>query len=234
MAMMFQIYLRDKLVDQTPSAKRTILDIRNILSNIVPSSTELQTINSTRQGFIVTYSNDSQVNFIFNPAIIEQLRANNLTADLANGTQLLRKVVISGLTNDIYSKENTDILQEFEQNNPAKILLISKFETPQSKEKYLFVTLASKGDRDLIIGNGSINLFQSNFPVHQTRPKKQNTNFGPHQAPRSSFTPSAQRLGQALSSASNWGGYRHTKPNHHSRNQHSHYSSAFETSDFEN
>ena len=80
MAMMFQIYLRDKLVDQTPSAKRTILDIRNILSNIVPSSTELQVINSTRQGFIVTYSNDSQVNFDFNPAIIEQLRANNLTA----------------------------------------------------------------------------------------------------------------------------------------------------------
>ena len=133
----------------------------------------------------------------------------------------------------ISTPKKIDILQEFEQNNPAKILLISKFETPQSKEKYLFVTLASKGDRDLIIGKGSINLFQSNFPVHQTRPKKQNTNFGPHQAPRSSFTPSAQRLGQALSSASNWGGYRHTQPNHHSRNQHSHYSSAFGTSDFE-
>ena len=94
----------------------------------------------------------------------------------------------------ISTPKKIDILQEFEQNNPAKILLISKFETPQSKEKYLFVTLASKGDRDLIIGKGSINLFQSNFPVHQTRPKNQNTNFGPHQTPRVLFHPQCPKI----------------------------------------
>ena len=206
MAAKFQIYLRDELVNRSNyTAQRKVQEIQDILRNIDPSSTLPQKINPTNQGFIVTYTNDSDVNFIFNPTNISLLKNQKLTSELARETQNLRQVVISGLTDEIYSKPDTDIVQEIDQNNHSKVLLLSRFDSRRYNKKYLFVTLDSKVARDQIIDKGNIDLFQSNLSVHPLRPKQRSVNSFTHYPPQTYITRSAQGQGQALSSASYWG-----------------------------
>ena len=84
MAAEYQIYLRDDLVDQNHSTdKRMTPEITELLNNIVPTTIVFKRIHQTKQGFIVTYSKDSDVNYIFDPLIINRLKEKNLTATLS-------------------------------------------------------------------------------------------------------------------------------------------------------
>ena len=75
MAAEYQIYLRDDLVDQNHSTdKRMTPEITELLNNIVPTTIVFKRIHQTKQGFIVTYSKDSDVNYIFDPLIINRLK----------------------------------------------------------------------------------------------------------------------------------------------------------------
>ena len=92
MAAKFQIYLRDDLVNRSNyTAKRKVQEIQPILRNIDHSSTLPQKIHPTNQGFMVTYTNDSDVNFIFNPTNISLLKNQNLISEHARETHNLRQ-----------------------------------------------------------------------------------------------------------------------------------------------
>ena len=144
MAAKFQIFLRDELVNTSNhTAKRNEQEIQDILRNI-DSSPLPQRINPTYQGFMITYANDPDVNFIFNPTNINLLKNKNLTPELARETHNSRQIVISGLTGDFYSKPDTDIVQEIDQNLNSKVLLISRFDSLCYNKKNFFVTLDSR------------------------------------------------------------------------------------------
>ena len=223
MAATFQIHLRDELVNRSNhTAKRNEQEIQDILRNI-DSSPLPQRINPTYQGFMITYANDPDVNFIFNPTNINLLKNKNLTPELAREMHNSRQVVISGLTEDIYSKPDTDIVQEIDQNLNSKVLLISRFDSLRNNKKYFFVTLDSKVARDQIIDRGNIELFQSNLSVQPPRPKPRVTNPYTHYPPLTYINRSAQDKGQALSSTSHWGNSHRNPPqgpisNHPRRN----------------
>ena len=104
MAEEFQIYLRDSLINSLNTlARRKIPEIHAILTEIAPEIV-IKRINPTNQGFIITYNNDLDINFIFDTVKIGKLSDNSLVAVLASDTQVNRQCVITGLTNDIFSK----------------------------------------------------------------------------------------------------------------------------------
>ena len=203
MAFEYQIYLRDELAVSTNSpTKRKVQEIRDILSNIDSSPSAPNRINPSYQGFFVTYQNDKDLNFIFESATVNLLKNNNLISELARKTHLLRQVVISGVTNEIFSKSDNEILQELNQHNNSKVLLLSRFESPYYSKRYLFATLDSKVARDQIIDIGHIDLFQSKLSVHPPHTRQRAVNSVSHNPSRTYITPSAQRQDQALSSSS--------------------------------
>ena len=90
MAEEFQVYLRDSLVTNNITlAKRKFSDIDAILTKITPEIV-FKRINPTNQGFIVTYNNDIDINFIFDTVRIGKLSDNSLVAELASDTQVNR------------------------------------------------------------------------------------------------------------------------------------------------
>ena len=243
MAATSQIYLRDELVNRSNlTAKRNEQEIQDILRNI-NSSTVPQKINPTYQGFLITYANDSDVNFIFNTTNINLLKNKNLTAELAKETHKLRQFVITGVTEEIYSKSDTDIVQELDQNHNSKVLLLSRFDSLSYNKKYLFVTLDSKVARDQIIDKGNIDLFRSNLSVQPPRPKRRVANSYAHYPPPTNITRSAQGEHRALSSTSDWGNYyrnhqqgpnsNHTGRNHTYQNHPSHFKAYSETNEID-
>ena len=239
MAFEYQIYLRDELAVSTNSpTKRKVQEIRDILSNIDSSPSAPNRINPSYQGFFVTYQNDKDLNFIFESATVNLLKNNNLISELARKTHLLRQVVISGVTNEIFSKSDNEILQELNQHNNSKVLLLSRFESPYYSKRYLFATLDSKVARDQIIDIGHIDLFQSKLSVHPPHTRQRAVNSVSHNPSRTYITPSAQRQGQALSSTSYWGSSdkSHTQGSqsiHPGRNHPSDFEVASETNDID-
>ena len=239
MALEYQIYLRDELAVSTNSpTKRKVQEIRDILSNIDSSPSAPNRINPSYQGFFVTYQNDKDLNFIFESATVNLLKNNNLISELARKTHLLRQVVISGVTNEIFSKSDNEILQELNQHNNSKVLLLSRFESPQYSKRYLFATLDSKVARDQIIDIGHIDLFQTKLSVHPPHTRQRAVNSVSHNHSRTYITPSAQRQGQALSSTSYWGSSdkNHTQGSqsiHPGRNHPSDFEVASETNDID-
>lgn len=193
MASEFQIYLRDELVNTNNNVvKRQISEIQDILNDITPNTTITKT-NPTNQGFIVSYNNDSDINFIFNSNNIRTLKDKHLSAELSSTTQAHRQVVISGLSNDIHSKSLTEIQIEIQQKNSINILLLSKYESQFNHKRYLFITLDSKVVKDQTIEKGTINIFEKHFSVHKSHSKPRATTSRPHLAPLSQGTPGAQQ-----------------------------------------
>ena len=96
MAVEFQIYLHDET--SSSNARRSIEVIKEILINTDPSSSEPQWVKITNKGYIASYVNDSNINFIFNPDSIDKLHSNHLKPELTSETLLLRQVVITKVT----------------------------------------------------------------------------------------------------------------------------------------
>ena len=86
MAVRFQIYIRDDLVDQDHyNDRRTETEISELLKTIVPTTTFTR-VHQTRQGFIVTFDNYSDLNHFYEPSIINSLKEKHLAASLASET----------------------------------------------------------------------------------------------------------------------------------------------------
>ena len=183
MAVRFQIYIRDVLVDQDHyNDRRTETEISELLKTIVPTTTFTR-VHQTRQGFIVTFNNDSDLNLFYEPLIINSLKEKHLAASLASETQELRQAVFLGLTNEVYSKPNTDLETEIVQKIavPCKILHLHKYRS------YLFITFDSCSVTEDIISKGSIDLFSTDCTVQKPLPKRKPTHHQTHQHQRTNL-----------------------------------------------
>ena len=92
MAVEFQIYLHDCLIQTNSNVRRPIQEIKDTLIEVDPDSNEPQRIITTHKGYIASYSNEEHINFIFIPDNIEKLNGKHLKAQLTNETQLHRQV----------------------------------------------------------------------------------------------------------------------------------------------
>ena len=188
MAAEYQIYLRDDLVNQNHSTnKRMTPEITEQINNIVPPNIVSKRIHQTNQGFIVTYSNDSDINYIFDPLIIDSLKEKNLSATLASDTQVHRQAVVSGLSNNIYSKTNAELVIEIEQRIPGKILHLHKYKSNKNYKCYIFITFDSCALNEQTIVKGSINLFETNCLVQKPLPKQPSTYHQTRQHQQTNF-----------------------------------------------
>ena len=183
MAEKFQIYLKDTLtIDNTP-AKRTIQEIRVILTDIAPGIVIFRII-PTPQGFIVSYLNDLDINFIFDTVKFDKLIENSLVASLSNDTQLKRDCVITGLTNDIFNKSVAELILNINQNPNINVVLLSKHDSEHNNRKYFFITLDSKLNKEQVIANGTLNIFESSYTVLESYSKRKPTYHRPRSTPQ--------------------------------------------------
>ena len=102
---------------------------------------------------------------------------------LASETQVNRQCVITGLTNDIFSKTNAEIISDININSHINVVLFSKHESPHNNIKYFFITLDSKIQKDQTIEKGTVDIFQSNFTVLETHRSKKTTYNRPRSPP---------------------------------------------------
>ena len=136
MAVEFQIYLHDET--SSSNARRSIQVIKEILINTDPSSSEPQWVKITNKGYIASYANDSNINFIFNQNNIDQLHSNHLKPELTSETQLLRQVLITEVTPEIYAKPPADIIGEVDRISSVKILKLSTYSSSPQQQKVYF------------------------------------------------------------------------------------------------
>ena len=203
MAVEFQIYLHDET--SSSNARRSIQVIKEILINTDPSSTEPQWVKITNKGYIASYANDSNINFIFNRVIIDQLHSNHLKPELTSETQLLRQVLIPEVTPEIYAKPPADIIGEVDRISSVKILKLSTYSSPHNSKKYIFATIDSKDSKEQFVNTGSIELFGNNFTVLPTRSKRRTAASSSNHPAQNIATPSVQRSGQGFTPTNNWG-----------------------------
>ena len=204
MAVEFQIYLHDCLIQTNSNVRRPIQEIKDTLIEIDPDSNEPQRIITTNKGYIASYSNEEHINFIFIPDNIEKLNGKHLKAELTSETQLHRQVVITGVTQEICSKQHSDIIQEIRRTIPVNILQLSVYESLHNNNRYIFVTVDTKETKDQLLTNGTVVLYDTNYSVLPTRSKQRTTNSGSHNPARNVINHSAQRAGQAPPQLNNW------------------------------
>ena len=85
MAVEFQIYLHDvQTVSENHNIGHSIPEIKDILIDVEPYSIEPQWIKITPKGYIASYSNNSHINFIFNPGNIKKFNRYHLKAELSS------------------------------------------------------------------------------------------------------------------------------------------------------
>ena len=200
MATNYQIYLRDILAERNnTSSKRTIPVIQQIIYDTATTNFDIQRINPTELGYLITHNTDKELNYIFNPVIIDKLKNLNLKAELGNPIKKLREIVISEIPDYIYFKTTAELSQNIETKNPFKVLTLSKHISPSNKKQYLFITVDSIEARDQTIIKGSIILFDKHLTAqkaYQQRSKHRSTTHT-YQPQRFYTNNSAQGRGQA-------------------------------------
>ncbi|CAL4166907.1 unnamed protein product [Meganyctiphanes norvegica] len=164
---MSQVYLRDLIVPNDyngQTTKRTIEDLRTILTEIMPTISPI-TIAEKRLGFLVSYSADTDINHLFKPASISKLREKQMTIRLSYASQLDREILILKTPNIIYIKPTPQLTAEIQQSNKISILHLEKFCSEKSKKNYIKITLFSKQEKINVLNNGVLHIFQECLPV---------------------------------------------------------------------
>ncbi|CAL4160951.1 unnamed protein product [Meganyctiphanes norvegica] len=132
---MSQIYLRDLTVPNDydrQTTKRTIEDLRTILTEILPTISPIN-IDEKRLGFLLTYITDTDINHFFKPATISKLREKQMATRLSYASQLDREILILKTPNILYIKPNHQLTAEIQQRNNVSILHLEKFCSEKSK-----------------------------------------------------------------------------------------------------
>ncbi|CAL4129128.1 unnamed protein product [Meganyctiphanes norvegica] len=164
---MSQIYLRDLTVPNdydSQTTKRTIEDLRTILTEILPTISPIN-IDEKRLGFLLTYITDTDINHFFKPATISKLREKQMTTRLSYASQLDREILILKTPNILYIKPNHQLTAEIKQRNNVSILHLEKFCSEKSKKNYIKITLNSKQEKVKVLNNGVLHIFQECLPV---------------------------------------------------------------------
>ena len=116
------------------TAPRTADDIKTLISHII----QKQPSNCTKvsqKGFIVSFTEDKDINCIFTPENQRLLQAKNLKAELAKKTAISREAFLRNTPSYIYNKTDSQILSEIQTKNHIKILHLNKFVVTKEQEQ---------------------------------------------------------------------------------------------------
>ena len=196
------------------TAPRTADDIKTLISHII----QKQPSNCTKvsqKGFIVSFTEDKDINCIFPLENQRLLQAKNLKAELAKKTAINREAFLRNTPSYIFNKTDSQILSEIQTKNHIKLLHLNKFEVTKEARttRYLVLTLESKQARDRVISYTTINLFGTNLFAQAKHSRSSHRERTTQEAsPHTYTTTSAHHLGQALPTDSSWAGQRTHPP----------------------
>ena len=225
---MVEIYVRDELIPKESRGnvpnRRSQEDIDTILTSIIPRPPT--SIRLTPLGFVTSYSLDEDANKLFKPETITKLKDAKLTAKLSYNTQLQREIYILNTPEDIYNKQEANLIIELEQQNDIYILHLEKFTSKTSRKRYIKITLETEIIKNRIASIGKLKLFSTLLPatskITKTSQATDSTTTAAAAAaaataqpgaPRHGYynTESGQHRGMAIPNRSSWAGHR-TQP----------------------
>ena len=163
---MGEIYFRDALLPNDYDGlapRRSVDDMFNLLPEICPIPPK--TIKPLKLGFLACYENDQDVNFIYNPDIIQKLRDKELLPRLAYNTAANREVYLLSPSSTIYNKLDAHLITEIEQRNNISLIQLVKFTSNSNQKRYIKLTLDSKIARDSLVAKGTADVFYTSLPA---------------------------------------------------------------------
>ena len=204
----YKIYLHDLQFRDNPSIdRRKPPTIQQILYDIAPTYFRKHTaLTTTPSGFLITHAADIDLNYIYDPTIVNKLSEHFLKAVLSKNINFRRQIVIPAPPSDIFFTYAPLLIKEIESKNQIKILTLKKLDSDKTFEKYFFITLDSVQSSTNIIDKGSIILFDTQLTAEKPRIPKQKT--------RNTSTYSHQHQG----SYTNYGHQQGSLPNYNNYN----------------
>ena len=137
----------------------------NDLKNITPGHIAIDDIIPVRNGFIVKYPNDKDVNHILDTEFQNKCNAKNLAPELSNDTRKQRAVILKDISYHIFSKSKGEISSEISRNSNHNPLALKPFCSNKTNRKYIMLLAESYSSRDEIIALNSLTLFNENITV---------------------------------------------------------------------
>ena len=171
----YKVYLQDLQFKNNPNEeRRTVPEIQQILHETAPYVFRPKIIRSTNRGYLITHSEDKDLNFIFNLDVINKLHSYHLKADLGEDIQLLRQIVVTipDQSSDIFSNSESTLTNVIQTENNIAVLSLRKFKSDNTQGEYLFITVASVESCKSVIDKGSITVFNKQIPAEKARTKK--------------------------------------------------------------
>ena len=204
----YKIYLHDLQLRDNPSIdRRKPPTIQQILYDIAPTYFSKHiTLSTTPSGYLITHAADLDLNYIYNPTIVNKLSECFLKAVLSKNINYRRQIVIPAPPPDIFFTPEPLLIKEIESKNQIKILTLKKLDSDKTFEKYFFITLDSVQSSTNIIDKRSIILFDTQLTAERPRIPKQKT--------RNTSTYSHQHQG----SYTNYGNQQGSLPNYNNYN----------------
>ena len=201
-------------INEASSNPEVILNLLKIITppNINPISHRIVNVRN-KECIFVNYSSEKDINFIFNPENISKLKAANIKVELTKDCQEKREVFIGEVPEDIATKPAADIITELQDKNNIKILYLNKLSYVHKSNynyiRYLIIAFETNESRKIFTTkNKSVKLFNIILPAEARRPrdiKNKKPTFQPSNTQvQIKDNQSAQHLGRALASTSDW------------------------------
>ena len=133
---MFEVYIKDWLIsnDDRPDApRRSKEDITGTLNGIIPRPQSSMIMKP--KGWVAIHDEEEDINFYFKPDVMDKLKTENHTAVLGFKVQEQRELFILNPPNDIYDKQEYQIMAEIEATNNIEVMQIRKFQSQKTQKK---------------------------------------------------------------------------------------------------
>ena len=209
--MFFQIFLFDQLVSVPGKLANNdrLAEVHKIVDAITPNSKATR-ISFRSKGFLVSFDKEDALNLFFHPISTETLKKHHLTAELGINSQPQRVVFIPDVADATIQKDVSEIISQIEEDNNIKILSLQKIIQKKNNIKLTLNTSKSAAD---IITAGKIKVFSEiiKAEAQYIRPRVPNShhvNQPNFYNSTSSWTNSAQQLGNWLPPTSDWASNR--------------------------
>ena len=175
---MAEVYLAVPKDYSGPNQKRKLSEIDSIINSISPPNIKYhksKIVNYDHTGFIYSFYNDKDINFLFEPQNTDKLAENHLYVDLAMNTQSHRVLIIVDVSKETFENDIKSTKENIESQNNINILKISTFSAKSGKRLFLKIIVDSKETYEDILTSGKLKVLNENLNVEAQHNKARKT-----------------------------------------------------------
>ena len=160
---MSEAYIVDKNARDN-GVTRTYHEFSIAINSVTPSNVRIGNIVPVKNNFIVKYNQETDVNHLLKPDVIDKLLTYNLIPQLTTDSAKKREIFLTNVPDSIYEKPAEEIMTEIRKITD-KIIYINPIISKSSNRKYIILTAESNSARDNILSNNSMQLFSQTINI---------------------------------------------------------------------